>query len=256
MGNAQSCARRHADSQYKESFSVPNFGGVRTLIRSNATEPTDIRPLVAATVAQLTGSVTNPNLIEAGEHGERNSPSPGAVETEVTRDVEHRSEESFVRGSSGGMTALSRPVRDAGLAGRQPSGLVAVIGRLITRFTRFYPVLISGAADGSEQLERVGVPGAAPELPDPTPATSIARADGPSSAGRPASTTSVARSLRSWLPRRRVARAPGCCRSDLSTQLEWGRNGTLPRVKLGRRVHFIRAHVESAILEREQARRR
>jgi excisionase family DNA binding protein len=41
-----------------------------------------------------------------------------------------------------------------------------------------------------------------------------------------------------------------------STVLEWGRNGTLPRVKLGRHVRFIRAHVEAAILEIEQPRRR
>jgi excisionase family DNA binding protein len=42
----------------------------------------------------------------------------------------------------------------------------------------------------------------------------------------------------------------------ISTVLEWGRNGTLPRVKLGRHVRFIRAHVEVAILELEQPRRR
>jgi len=42
----------------------------------------------------------------------------------------------------------------------------------------------------------------------------------------------------------------------VSTVLEWGRNGTLPRVKLGRHVRFIRAHVEAAILELEQPRRR
>ena len=42
----------------------------------------------------------------------------------------------------------------------------------------------------------------------------------------------------------------------VSTVLEWGRNGTLPRVKVGRHVRFIRAHVEAAILEREQPRRR
>jgi excisionase family DNA binding protein len=42
----------------------------------------------------------------------------------------------------------------------------------------------------------------------------------------------------------------------VSTVLEWGRNGTLPRVKLGRHVRFIRAHVEAAILEIEQPRRR
>jgi excisionase family DNA binding protein len=42
----------------------------------------------------------------------------------------------------------------------------------------------------------------------------------------------------------------------VSTVFEWGRNGTLPRVKLGRHVRFIRAHVEAAILEIEQPRRR
>ena len=34
----------------------------------------------------------------------------------------------------------------------------------------------------------------------------------------------------------------------VSTVREWGRNGTLPRVKLGRHVRFIRASVEAAIL--------
>jgi excisionase family DNA binding protein len=38
----------------------------------------------------------------------------------------------------------------------------------------------------------------------------------------------------------------------VSTVLEWGRRGTLPRVKLGRHVRFIRAHVEAAILEAER----
>jgi excisionase family DNA binding protein len=38
----------------------------------------------------------------------------------------------------------------------------------------------------------------------------------------------------------------------VSTVREWGRNGTLPRVKLGRHVRFIRAHVVSAILHAEQ----
>jgi excisionase family DNA binding protein len=37
----------------------------------------------------------------------------------------------------------------------------------------------------------------------------------------------------------------------VSTVLEWGRRGTLPRVKLGRHVRFIRAHVEAAILAAE-----
>jgi excisionase family DNA binding protein len=36
----------------------------------------------------------------------------------------------------------------------------------------------------------------------------------------------------------------------VSTILESGRNGTLPRVKLGRHVRFIRAHVEAAISRR------
>ena len=38
----------------------------------------------------------------------------------------------------------------------------------------------------------------------------------------------------------------------ISTVREWGRNGTLPRVKLGRHVRFIRSHVEAAILRAEQ----
>jgi excisionase family DNA binding protein len=38
----------------------------------------------------------------------------------------------------------------------------------------------------------------------------------------------------------------------VSTVREWGRNGTLPRVKLGRHVRFIRVHVEAAILEAEK----
>jgi excisionase family DNA binding protein len=42
----------------------------------------------------------------------------------------------------------------------------------------------------------------------------------------------------------------------VSTVLEWGRNRTLPRVKLGRHVRFIRSHVEAAILEIAQPRRR
>ncbi len=33
---------------------------------------------------------------------------------------------------------------------------------------------------------------------------------------------------------------------------EWGRNGTLPRVKLGRHVRYIRRHVEAAILDAEE----
>jgi excisionase family DNA binding protein len=31
----------------------------------------------------------------------------------------------------------------------------------------------------------------------------------------------------------------------VSTVQDWGRKGTLPRVKLGRHVRFIRAHVEA-----------
>lgn len=34
----------------------------------------------------------------------------------------------------------------------------------------------------------------------------------------------------------------------VSTVLEWGRNGTLPRVKLGRHVRFVRTQVEKTIL--------
>ena len=37
----------------------------------------------------------------------------------------------------------------------------------------------------------------------------------------------------------------------VSTVREWGRNGTLPRVKLGRHVRFIRAHVNTTILDAE-----
>lgn len=37
----------------------------------------------------------------------------------------------------------------------------------------------------------------------------------------------------------------------VSTVREWGRNGTLPRVKLGRHVCFIRARVEAAIVDAE-----
>ena len=42
----------------------------------------------------------------------------------------------------------------------------------------------------------------------------------------------------------------------VSTAREWGRNGTLPRVKLGRQVRFIRGHVEAAILDAEVGRPR
>jgi excisionase family DNA binding protein len=34
----------------------------------------------------------------------------------------------------------------------------------------------------------------------------------------------------------------------VSTVREWGRNGTLPRIKLGRHVRFLRAQVEATIL--------
>jgi excisionase family DNA binding protein len=34
----------------------------------------------------------------------------------------------------------------------------------------------------------------------------------------------------------------------VSTVREWGRNGTLPRIKLGRHVRFLREQVEAAIL--------
>ena len=42
----------------------------------------------------------------------------------------------------------------------------------------------------------------------------------------------------------------------ISTAREWGRNGTLPRVKLGRHLRFIRSHVEATILGAEQGPRR
>ena len=38
----------------------------------------------------------------------------------------------------------------------------------------------------------------------------------------------------------------------MSTVREWGRKGTLPRVKLGRHVRYIRAHVEAAIFDAEE----
>jgi excisionase family DNA binding protein len=38
----------------------------------------------------------------------------------------------------------------------------------------------------------------------------------------------------------------------ISTVREWGRKGTLPRVKLGRHVRFIRSHVAATILGAEQ----
>ena len=42
----------------------------------------------------------------------------------------------------------------------------------------------------------------------------------------------------------------------VSTVREWGRNGTLPRVKLGRHVRFVRTHVEAAIFDAENGPRR
>jgi excisionase family DNA binding protein len=41
----------------------------------------------------------------------------------------------------------------------------------------------------------------------------------------------------------------------VSTVREWGRNGTLPRIKLGRHVRFVRSSVEAAILAAEDAAR-
>lgn len=41
-----------------------------------------------------------------------------------------------------------------------------------------------------------------------------------------------------------------------STILEWGRRGTLPRVKLGRHVRFICAHIEATIVNAETTVRR
>ena len=37
----------------------------------------------------------------------------------------------------------------------------------------------------------------------------------------------------------------------VSTVREWGRKGTMPRVKLGRHVRYIRRHIEAAILNAE-----
>lgn len=37
----------------------------------------------------------------------------------------------------------------------------------------------------------------------------------------------------------------------VSTVRQWGRDGTLPRVKLGRHVRYIRARVESVIIGAE-----
>lgn len=38
----------------------------------------------------------------------------------------------------------------------------------------------------------------------------------------------------------------------VSTVRHWGRAGVLPRVKLGRHVRFIRAHVERTLFDAEQ----
>ena len=38
----------------------------------------------------------------------------------------------------------------------------------------------------------------------------------------------------------------------VSTVGYWGRAGVLPRIKLGRHVRFIRAHVERVLLEAEE----
>ena len=37
----------------------------------------------------------------------------------------------------------------------------------------------------------------------------------------------------------------------VSTVHHWGRTGTLPRLKLGKHVRFIRAHIAAAILDHE-----
>jgi excisionase family DNA binding protein len=39
----------------------------------------------------------------------------------------------------------------------------------------------------------------------------------------------------------------------VSTVREWGRNGTLPRIKLGRHVRFLRVQVEAAIFAAQQS---
>lgn len=38
----------------------------------------------------------------------------------------------------------------------------------------------------------------------------------------------------------------------VSTVRHWGRAGLLPRIKLGRHVRFIRAHVEGTLFDLEQ----
>jgi excisionase family DNA binding protein len=41
----------------------------------------------------------------------------------------------------------------------------------------------------------------------------------------------------------------------VSTVRHWGRAGLLPRIKLGRHVRFLRAHVERALFDAEQQHR-
>lgn len=41
----------------------------------------------------------------------------------------------------------------------------------------------------------------------------------------------------------------------VSTVLHWGRVGVLPRVKLGRHVRFVRAHVQRTLLDAESGTR-
>ena len=59
----------------------------------------------------------------------------------------------------------------------------------------------------------------------------------------------------SSIPRRREqvrVDARGFDSAPQSTVHEWGRRGVLPRVKPGRHVRFIRAHVERTILDADQ----
>jgi len=72
----------------------------------------------------------------------------------------------------------------------------------------------------------------------------------------PSAADSQARSALFTVPPRGLTRADLMTAGEVaelvgvpvSTVREWGRKGTLPRVKLGRHVRFVRAHVESAIL--------
>lgn len=41
----------------------------------------------------------------------------------------------------------------------------------------------------------------------------------------------------------------------ISTVRDWGRRGTLPRVKLGRHIRFVRTQVEAAVLAAHDPRR-